>query len=57
MMYAQMIIKPHITTIGKYALRKAETNGYLNDLSPHQRNEAISMDEIFEILEFAIPVS
>ncbi len=37
--------------------RLAEVNGYLNNFLPHQQDQAIPMDELLEILEFAITVS
>ncbi len=52
----QMMVKPRTTTVRKYAVRLAEINGYLNDFPTHQSNQAIPVDKLLEILEFAIPV-
>ncbi len=52
-----MMIKPYTTTIRKYTARLVEINGYFNDFLPYQPNQAIPMDKLLEILEFAIPVS
>ncbi len=41
----------------KYAARLAEINGYLNDFPLHHANQAIPVDKLLEILEFAISVS
>ena len=53
----RMMVKPRDVTIRKYAARLAEINGYLDDFPPHQAGQAIPLDELLEILEFAIPVS
>ncbi len=53
----RIVIKPHTTSIRKYAARLKEINGYLNNFLPHQLNQAIPMDELLEILQFAITVS
>ncbi len=52
-----MMIKPRTTTIKKNTVRLAEINGYLNYFLLHQANQAIMVDKLLEILEFAIPVS
>ncbi len=52
-----MMVKPHTSTIWKYAAKLAETNGSLNNFLLHQQNQARQMDELLEILEFVTPVS
>ncbi len=53
----RIMVKPCTISIRKYAAWLAEINGYLNDFPPHHANQAIPVDELLEILEFAIPVS
>ncbi len=52
-----MMIKPGRTTIMKYAAQLVEVNDNLIDFLLHQVNQAIPMDKLLEILEFAILVS
>ena len=51
----RMMTKPRSVSIRKYAARLAEINGYLADFPPHQANQPLPVDELLEILEFAIP--
>ena len=51
----RMMYKPRDVTIRKYAARLAEINAYLIDFPPHGDDQQLPVEELLEILEFAVP--
>ncbi len=48
------MVKTSTTLIRKYTVRLVEINRYLNNFPPHQPKQAIPMEQLLEILKFAI---